>query len=295
MEPWIGSYSERPRTIQKVIIIISLVALCGLSGMMITIKWFGRVTDQILSRPFNLLLIGVDQKDRINEEEKQRTDTILFATFNSQIQKIGLFSIPRDSLVEIPGHGTDRINMAYFFGGYPLTKTLVEEVMGMTVHGYVLIDYDGFRELVDTIDGVEVTVDKRMYYIDQSAGLEINLQEGRQVLNGEDALGFVRYRQDKLGDITRIRRQQEFIKAVIKRLTDREMLGKSLSLLRIARKYLKTDLRLSELVALYRFYGKVDLKEDLFIRTLPGEFSGPYWKLKPKEIDKLLEIFRLKE
>lgn len=295
MEPWISSYSGKPRIFQRIILIASLVILLGLSATLILISQVDRISEEILENPLHILLIGVDQEkiDENGEKERPRTDTMLLMIFSPAYHKLGVFSIPRDSLVEIPGFGTDRINMAYVYGGYPLTKQMVEEVTGLPIHRYAMINFEGFKELVDLVGGVEITVDKRMLYTDQSAGLKIDLEPGKQVLMGEDALGYVRFRRDKLGDITRIQRQQEFLKALAGKLRQEGMIAKVFSILKIARKNLKTDLKPTEIVALYRLSRRLDLSEVL-ITTLPGEFSGPYWKLHKKEIDLLLESFRPK-
>ncbi len=286
MKPWTGSFVHKRRRGQKLLLGISffvfLSLLCVHAGLQ-------KIGTEFLNRPLNILVLGVDALAEDDGFDWPRSDTILFVALRPETGRIGVFSIPRDSLVEIPGLGRERINKAYAYGGYDLTRRVVEEVMGRPVHRYVVVNFEGFKELVDLVGGVEITVDKRMLYTDHSAGFRIDLQPGPQTLLGEDALGYVRYRQDRLGDITRVQRQQKFLSALARKLAQKEMVFKAFSLLRIARKYLQTDLTLPELAALYCCAGRFNLEEDLITATLPGEFYQVYWRLHEKEISRLLE------
>jgi len=293
MELWTYSYSSRPGPFQKFVLFFSFLILLGLSTAYLIFLHVYRTSSDIMKRPMNILVMGVDA-EKLNadgEREKPRTDTMLFVTISPNQAKVGVFSIPRDSLVDIPGYGIDRINMAHVYGGYELTKQVVEEVMGISIHNYVMINFEGFQELVDLLGGVEIEVDKRMLYIDDSAGLKIDLQQGLQKLNGEDALGFVRFRQDRLGDITRVRRQQIFLKTLARKMRGKQVITKLPALFRIGQKYLQTDLSLSEFVALYRLSRRLDLNKEVITTTLPGEFSGPYWSLSSEGIARVLQPF----
>lgn len=287
MKPWTGSFSQKRRRGQKLLLWISffvfLCLLCLHAGLQ-------KIGNEFLNNPLNILVLGVDAEAEEDDFDWPRSDTILFIALRPETGKIGVFSIPRDSLVEIPGVGRERINKAYAYGGYDLTRLVVEKVMGRPVHRFVVIDFEGFKELVDLVGGVEITVDKRMLYTDHSAGLRIDIQPGPQKLMGEDALGYVRYRQDRLGDITRVQRQQKFLSALAGKLVQKEMVFQVFSLLRIGRKYLQTDLTFLELAVLYSSVGRFNLEEDLITATLPGEFYQVYWRLHEKEINRLLEM-----
>jgi len=298
MQPLVGSVKARPRLAQKILVAAAIVLFCGELTLYLTLVRWQDGIKRVSQTPVNILLLGVDEPNRNNrgELERPRTDTMLFLAVRPQERRAALFSIPRDSLVEIPGHGMERINMAHVYGGYELTKTLVEKIMEMPVHRYVMVNFQGFEDVVDLVGGVEVTVDKRMLYQDQSAGFSIDLQPGRQTLNGYQALGYVRYRRDTLGDITRTRRQQQFMAALAAKLkepaTIRRVLREWPEALRIGKEYLQTDLSLPELLGLFFFFKDLDLGKSLATYTLPGEFSGPYWRLRPREIEVMTAAYR---
>ncbi|NLY90530.1 MAG: LCP family protein [Firmicutes bacterium] len=298
MQPLAGSLKARPRLAQKLLVAAVAVLFFGLLTLYLTVERWQDGAKKVSQTPINILLLGVDapNRDDQGELERPRTDTILFLAVRPQHRRVGLFSIPRDSLIEIPGHGMERINMAHVYGGYDLTKELVEKIMEMPVDRYIMVNFQSFEEIVDLVGGVEVTVDKRMLYHDQSAGFSIDLQPGRQTLNGYQALGYVRYRRDALGDITRTRRQQQFLTALAAKLkepaTIRHVLRQWPEALRISKEYLRTDLGLPELLGLFLIFKDLDLGESLQTYTLPGDFSGPYWRLRPREIEMLTAFYR---
>ena len=298
MQPLVGSMKARPRLAQKLLLAAVMVLFCGELTLYLTLARWQEGIKRVSQTPINILLLGVDapKRDAQGEMERPRTDTMLFLAVRPAKQRAALFSIPRDSLIEIPGHGMERINMAHVYGGYDLTKKLVEKIMEMPVDRYIMVDFQCFEEIVDLVGGVEVTVDKRMLYQDQSAGFTIDLQPGRQTLTGYQALGFVRYRRDALGDITRVRRQQQFLAALAAKLKEpatlRRVLRKWPEALRISKEYLRTDLNIPELLGLFFFFKDLDLGESLQTYTLPGEFYGPYWRLRPREIEVMTAAYR---
>ncbi|HHT48471.1 MAG TPA: LCP family protein [Firmicutes bacterium] len=298
MQPFVGSVKARPRLAQKILVAAVAVLFLGQLTLFLTLERWREGAEKVCQTPFNILLLGVDEPnlDDQGELERPRTDTMLFLAFRPQQGKLALFSIPRDSLIDIPGHGMERINMAHVYGGYDLTKELVEKIMEMPVDRYLMVNYQSFEGIVDLVGGVEITVDKRMLYQDQSAGLLIDLQPGTQILTGDQALGYVRYRRDALGDITRTRRQQQFMTALAGKIKEPATLLRVLrqwrTALRISKEYLRTDLQLPELLGLFLSFKGLDLGASLETYTLPGEFSGPYWRLHPREIEQLTAAYR---
>jgi LCP family protein required for cell wall assembly len=171
------------------------------------------------------LLVGSDSRDSLTEEQKAQlstgdvdsrlTDTIMMLT-TSPGGVPTLVSIPRDSLVTIPGYGQNKINAAYAIGGPPLLVQTVEQATGVRVDGYVEVGFDGFFEVVEAVDGVEVCLETAI--ADERAG--IDLAAGCQVLGGADALGYVRSRYtDPDGDLGRVERQRQVIAALADRAT----------------------------------------------------------------------------
>lgn len=171
----------------------------------------------------NYLLVGSDSREGLTDQQRRdlktgsaegnRTDTIMLVHVSESGGKPVLISIPRDSYVPIPGHGNNKINAAFTFGGPKLLTQTVEQVTGLHINGYLEIGLGGFAGMVDAIGGVEICVPRDMQ--DDKAG--IDLKKGCQVLDGKNALGYVRSRyEDPLGDIGRANRQRQFLGALMK-------------------------------------------------------------------------------
>lgn len=164
-----------------------------------------------------VMIMGVDER----EGDVGRSDTLMVATLDPKKKKAALLSIPRDTRVKIKGNGFDKINAAYAYGGYQLTQDTVENLLGVQMEHYVIINIKSFKKIIDAIGGVDINVEKRMYYEDiwdDDGGLLIDLQPGMQHMDGDTAITYVRYR-DEEGDIGRISRQQKFMQAVMDRIT----------------------------------------------------------------------------
>ena len=156
--------------------------------------------------PINILLLGVDERTY----DRGRSDTMIFLSLNPNTDQILMFSIPRDTYVEIPGRGWDKINHAYAFGGLELSVETVEKFLDTTVHFYAWVNMDGFKDGVDAVGGV--TVNNTFSF--DSGGYQFD--EGLIDLNGDAALAYVRMRyQDPRGDFGRAQRQRQVIQAAM--------------------------------------------------------------------------------
>lgn len=187
--------------------------------------------------PFTVLLMGTDSR---SEADRGRPDTIILAAANPRTQKVTLLSIPRDTYVDIAGKGKkDKINHAYNYGTGTMLKT-VEELLDIPVDYYVMINFKGFADLIDEIGGIEIDVEKRMYY--KSSDTYINLYPGRQVLNGEQALGYARFRRDAEGDFGRNRRQQEVLRALADQAVSLKNVDNVFNILNILGKNIKHNI-----------------------------------------------------
>lgn len=153
-----------------------------------------------------LLLAGTDQR----ADEASRSDTIIYAALRPVDRKIEMVSIPRDSLVEIPGYGEDKINAAMAYGGTELLQQTVENLVNNRVDHTVLINFESFADIIDAMGGIRINVEEDMYLPEEG----IDLKAGEQKLDGHDALAFVRWRGDGTGDIGRMERQSEFMQAL---------------------------------------------------------------------------------
>lgn len=238
----------------------------------------------INKKHFTVLLVGVDQ--RPGEKSFSNTDTLLVANINTVNGQVSLISIPRDTQVNIPGYGKEKINAAARLGeGLKTTKALVEELTGQPIDGYVLTNFKGFKTMIDTLGGVTLTIEKDMYYVtgDAEDGI-INLKKGTQRLNGTQALQYARFRQDALADISRTSRQQAVLKAMQKELLQVKTLPKLPGLISQLNKSMETDLSVGELWSLANIMNCFKNPE-IISQTLPGNFliedDISYWRVNP--------------
>ncbi|MCF6464584.1 LCP family protein [Clostridium sp. Cult2] len=248
------------------------------------------------SNRLNVILLGMDDA---------RTDTIIFATFDPISKQVNAISIPRDTYVHRKGYNRGeqrKINAIYGDHGVEGVKKAVSYILGgVPIHHYIIMDYEGVENIINSIGGVEVMVPFHMKYKDPTANppLNIDIKEGKQVLNGKKSLEFLRYRKGNNngsgyidGDLGRIRSQQQFLQSFIHKTL-------SYRLPVIIKKgfdYIKTDIKLWEGINYSRKV--IDMKSDDFIfMTLPGKaelkkYDGKilsYYIFNSKEIKKLLE------
>lgn len=162
------------------------------------------------NKPTNVLLLGSDHRKTSGEGDK-RSDTLLLIRLDPKRETISMISFPRDLWVPIPGHGEAKINDAYTYGGPALSVETIKEVTGLDVHMVMNVDFNGFRGVVNTLGGVWVDVDRT--YLDNvpNQTSDIDIKPGYQLLKGEDALAYSRFRHDNRGDFNRIARQQQVL------------------------------------------------------------------------------------
>jgi LCP family protein required for cell wall assembly len=208
----------------------------------------------------NILLLGIDK--RAGEVGPSRTDTIIVVSVDPVSKSAAMLSIPRDLWVSIPGHAEGRINTAHFLGdadGYPgggpaLAKTTVQYALGIPIHYYVRINFEGFERLVDAIGGITIDVQEAIHdekYPDGNYGfMTVDIPAGVQHMDGKTALQYARVRHGG-SDFMRGRRQQEVIQAIRDKVLSLDIpLTKIPEMLRIAGDSVRTDLSLSELYEL---------------------------------------------
>lgn len=191
----------------------------------------------------NVLLLGSDSRG----EKQARTDTIMVAHYDPQTHKIRLISLMRDMLVSVPGHGQQKLNAAFSFGGPELLRETIKENFNLDIHYYAMVDFKGFEKAVDLIapNGIEVDIPYEMSY-----GIETKLEEGKQTLHGKELLGYVRFRHDRLSDFGRIQRQQEVISKLKDQAVSFQSVVKLPKLLSIMNKYVDTNLDSSTILTI---------------------------------------------
>lgn len=205
---------------------------------------WSRVGDQ------DILLLGTDEAGGL-------TDVIASVRIDGGTTKV--IQIPRDSYIEPEGYGPHKVNALYPLGGTELAKRELSRKLGRPITHHVVVNLASIRRVADAIGGIEVDVPKRMYYVDNSQGLLIDLQPGVQTLKGRDLEGFLRFRHDEMGDIGRIERQQLALHALFRKLTRPDQLVRLPMLLAMVGKDVETDLGPMELGGLITAMGATKL------------------------------------
>lgn len=247
------------------------------------------------SSKLNILVIGYDST--INGPP--RADTIILVSINLRSKEVGVLSIPRDTRVNIPGHGLNRVNASHAFGGVELTDKTLESFLNIPIDYYIETDFSGFAKIIDALGGVEVNIKEPLHYIDRAGGLYIDLPAGYQLLNGEKALQYVRYREPVYGDIGRVERQQKFIKAVIKKVLNPSILMKLPGLIKELKAAVDTNIPLQDISPFIHLLKNMDL-DSITTATLPGEpkyiRGASYWIADEEKVEILVNnLIRSKE
>jgi LCP family protein required for cell wall assembly len=234
----------RPRhRILRTLLVCGLVAVLGLLGLVAGGVWWGtnHYGDQVTRIPHafptgprpvepeghdagtTFLLAGVDSRSKrpttgsdatadLWKPGAQRSDTLMLVHLSAGERGAYTLSIPRDSWVPIPGHGSAKINAAFSWGGPPLLIRTVEQLTGTRVDHFGVIDWHGFKSLTDAVGGVPVTVPADSYDPEQRR----HFTAGIQTMNGDQALAYVRQRHGLPGgELDRIKRQQQFLRSLV--------------------------------------------------------------------------------
>jgi LCP family protein required for cell wall assembly len=217
--------SRKAKRSKKTVVIVSLLVMviCGsiflgivssvISRFALLEAFLTMMSTSSLIGDTNLLIVGLD-----NVEGSHRADTILVVHISPNDKKVNVVSVPRDTIMNVPGIGLTKVNHAFAYGGIYLTRISLEEFLGVKIPFTVAINIDGLAKVIDALGGLTINVEKRMYYVDYAGGLFVDLYPGIQHLNGRQALGYVRFRHDASGDIGRILRQQKFVQALARKI-----------------------------------------------------------------------------
>ena len=194
----------------------------------------------------NILLVGSDK--RSTWTQAGRSDSTMIATIDNKNKQLKLTSLMRDMYVEIPGHGQNKLNAAYSFGGVQLLYETIAENFNIKLDGYVLVDFEAFKSLIDEVSGVEVDLNQEYEYLTTAyhRSSVLDVVPGLQTMNGEQALAYTRIRQVGNNDFERTQRQRNvitslFAKAKAMSLTELFDLGKTVL------PYITTDLTNDEI------------------------------------------------
>lgn len=216
-----------------------------------------------------ILVMGADERPG----DPGRADTIMLLSWNPSANQVGVLSLPRDLWVQIPNHGYDKLNHSFAYGGEKLVVSTVQRLLGLTIDHYVVVNFRGFGRIVDSLGGVEINVEKRLYYedpYDADGGLVIDLHPGLQQLDGTRALHYARFRMDEEGDIGRMKRQQTLLKALAAEAMRPSNVGRLPALIRGLFDAVRTDLSVTEVVRL-GVQGTGALKAPMVTGSINGE------------------------
>ena len=215
-----------------------------------------------------IMIMGVDERD----DDVGRSDTLMIASIDPKTNQASLLSVPRDTRVKIKGHGFDKVNAAYAYGKEKLSQDTVENLLGVSVDHYVIINTKSFKKIIDAVGGIDIDVPKRMHYEDpwdDDGGLIIDFHPGMQHMDGAKAVTYVRYR-DEEGDLGRIRRQQDFVRAFMEKLVSPSIIPKLPTVIKEVMGSLETDLSFRQLL---EFVGTLKESKNNGLKTdmVPGK------------------------
>jgi polyisoprenyl-teichoic acid--peptidoglycan teichoic acid transferase len=224
---------------------------------------------------FSVLLLGVDDEENTSNG---RSDSMMVATFNQDDKSMKLLSIPRDSYVEIPGRGMDKITHAHAYGGIDLTIDTVEGLLGIPIDEVVRVNFDAFKTVIDELGGIDVTIDSQLVadqLYKESKG-KIDLEVGEQTLNGKEALAFARTRKAD-SDLKRGQRQMEVITAAMDKVSSLSSIPKYGDVVDRIGENLTMSFTFNEAIGLYPFISKIDTVEKLQLTGTDFQPAGTYY------------------
>lgn len=232
-------------------------------------------------RPFSLLLLGSDSRGK----ERGRSDTMIVTVVRPRDGAMLFVSIPRDTRVDIPGRKADKIAHAYAYGGAGLAVETVEKFLDLRIDHYASINFQGFREVIDTIGGIKLPIEKDLVNDDPDHEHFV-VKAGQPFYNGVDALNYVRFREDAGGDASRTKRQQIFLQAIIDKASEVGEWRKIPELIEIMGNNFATDIPPDDLLRLAEQMLR-SKSRPIYSHTLAGEgrMDGGAWYFIADERD----------
>ncbi len=244
----------------------------------------------------NVLLMGVDVLENSGDGKGTRTDTIMVLSIDPVTKTGFILSLPRDTRVKLANGGDyDKVNHAHSYGGTELAISTIKDFLQIPIHHYVKLDYRALFKTVDDLGGIEVDVPIDMNYTDSRSEppLNVNLKKGVQVLNGEQAMGFVRFRKGYPNqDLGRIQAQQAFLDALIKKMTSPASIINIPNYIDTMSKYVETDMNIKTMLIVAKQALSVDTSR-IEKKTVPGEpdmINGvSYYEPNATELSEMLD------
>ncbi|QGU96838.1 LytR family transcriptional regulator [Clostridium bovifaecis] len=223
----------------------------------------------------NILALGVDigTAGAESERDPKRTDTMMVIHYDKLSKAVSIVSIPRDTLIKVNKKNT-KINAAHAIGGVRYAVDAVEKLLDIDINYYGKVNYEGFREIIDSIGGVDIQIENNMDYDDSAQDLHIHFKKGETVhLDGKKAEEFFRWRKNNNGtglaegDLGRIENQHAFISKVMDKLKSPKIIPRIPSIFMTLPKYAETNMSGDEIIK----YGYAFIRSgDVNIETLKG-------------------------
>ena len=234
-----------------------------------------------------ILVIGSD-KEKIN------ADVMMLVQLNAKSKTVDIISVLRDTMVKINGR-TYKINASLQLGGEDFVVEQVEDLLGVKIDNYVFLNYEGFRKVVDAIDGVDFYVPQDMFYEDPYQDLYIDLKEGQQHLDGDKAEQLVRFRRYPMGDVKRTEVQRDFVIALYKQKINSSLVKRVGSLVPAVMDFVDTDIGLQDAIQYANFVKGFD-EEAITSYQMPGEAKDingiSYFVADTDGIEKMFETIK---
>ncbi len=184
----------------------------------------------------DILILGIDEREGRNDF-KGRTDTIIIYHISSWGKKDSLISIPRDIRVQLEGYGWNKINAAYVYGGEEMIKQEIYELTGIEINRVMVINFNGFKRIIDILGGIEIVVEEPLH--DELSGADFD--PGTYTMSGEQALSFARCRATARADIDRIDRQQYLLNEIIRQKFNFSMITKTPQIIKVLSSETRSD------------------------------------------------------
>lgn len=276
-----------------------LVALLALGAGYSGARFYFSGNAATASKPVTVLVLGIDEA---------RSDVTMVVRYDPRTQAIGLLSLPRDSMVQIPGRqGYDKLNAAHAYGGAEngpkLAEQTVANYLGIAIDYWVRFDFASFPKVIDALGGVDINIAKPMDYDDPYQDLHIHFKPGQKHLDGQQALEYVRYRQDSVdpsrvtgSDVDREDRQHRFLQALVASVKQSGTLLRLPLVLPAAYHAVATDMPLDVATRLAVAAKNLGI-ENLVMGTVPGHSEIVdglwYWKSSPQEVREAVDKYLL--
>lgn len=253
------------------------------------------------NRPVMFLLTAIDH--RPGSDGSLNTDVIMLMVWEPETKSITLLSVPRDLKMQPPGFNPHKANYyyAYYYNqdknsALSNTKQLYREYFDLPIDYMAIINFDGFRDLVDVLGGTTIDVEMNMRYVDPTDGTNINLKKGLQQLDGKNTLDYLRYRKSNYGtaessDMERNQRQQLVFKQLIDKLTSLNGISKIDKLFDIVGDNLQTDIP-ADVLREWVLNARKLKPTEFNTLTVDSEWISPYIYVDEDQWDEALQQLR---